>query len=677
MACIPIGIDLGSLNARIAIASLPKESPSSSLTAIQAFEKSIGIKPSSSSSGTNTSSNITSNVISNAHTGSRYTMAVAVCENEEISMANDEQRNQRLKQPESSTSSFVFGDAARKILERRKIPLEDSLVRAMGLQLGSALTNDGEDSAEGVAAKEEACVSFFAYLGQLAAENVKVDGAAVTNGAASGAPDLTQELLRVVLSLPVHKYAIPTHPGSVSPTGDAVTNNQEIASLLRCVRTGMERSGTAASTAAGRKKKRGSAKFPHPKYVVGVLHDATAVCVAHGLTDVVCARPIHFEKKEEIEGQRSNWKSCLVIDWGDSGFTATILKKGGGDTAGDTASAAPLEIVDYLHDPTLSGSTITKLVMKHISDMFERKNRLPANSIAENKRATSKLRACVEDAIRSLARSNGARNTNLSLDGLYEGIDLHLPLSRPRFDMLCGKVLKSAEVLIGKMMARARELNGGEEGLLFDVVLTSGNVSMMPSVQTLVTKLCAQMVTNTNSSNTSTPWRGDASIPVDEAVVIGCSKHASMLLHDNLHLETTPAPTVTPSLADPTTSIEVPVSPVTIGIRLLDDQEATLDGVPQRTLIAEGTPLPAYARHTIDLGSFAKPPSQAGADNPTTTQDLVLAIVQPSDEVDGKPIVLGQISIPKDSTPYVNLSLSLSITGELAMSVNGSELVTV
>jgi len=72
---------------------------------------------------------------------------------------------------------------------------------------------------------------------------------------------------------------------------------------------------------------------------VGVLHDATAVCVAHGLTDVVVARPIHFEKKEEIEGQRTNWKSCLVIDWGDSGFTATILKKGGGDTA-----SSPLEI---------------------------------------------------------------------------------------------------------------------------------------------------------------------------------------------------------------------------------------------------------------------------------------------------------------------------------------------
>eukprot|EP00592_Proboscia_alata_P006405 CAMPEP_0194354042 /NCGR_PEP_ID=MMETSP0174-20130528/2227_1 /TAXON_ID=216777 /ORGANISM="Proboscia alata, Strain PI-D3" /LENGTH=675 /DNA_ID=CAMNT_0039122797 /DNA_START=97 /DNA_END=2124 /DNA_ORIENTATION=+ len=675
MACIPIGIDLGSLNARIAIASLPKESTSSSLTAIQAFEKSIGIKPSSSSSGTNTSSNITSNVISNAHTGSRYTMAVAVCENEEISMANEGQSNQRLKQPESSTSSFVFGDAARKILERRKIPLEDSLVRAMGLQLDSAGNGEGVEGD----AKEEACVSFFAYLGQLAAENVKVDGAAVTNGEATGAPDLTQELLRVVLSLPVHKYAIPTHPGtatsSTQTSSTAVTNNQaEITSLLRCVRTGLERSGVAASTAAGRKKKRGSVKHPHPKYVVGVLHDATAVCVAHGLTDVVMARPIHFEKKEEIEGQRTNWKSCLVIDWGDSGFTATILKKGGGDTA-----SSPLEIVDYLHDPTLSGSTITKLVMKHISDMFERKNRLPANSIAENKRASSKLRACVEDAIRSLARSNGARNTNLSLDGLYEGIDLHLPLSRPRFDMLCGKVLKSAEVLIGKMMARARELNGaggGNEGLLFDVVLTSGNVSMMPSVESLVTKLCAQMATNSSSS--STPWRGDASIPVDEAVVIGCSKHASMLLHDNLHIEPKPTTTVTPTPSlDPATSIKVPVSPVTIGIRLLDDQEATLDGVPQRTLIAEGTPLPAYTRHTIDLGTFAKPPSQAGADKSTTTRELVLAIVQPSDEVGGKPIVLGKISIPKDSTPYVSLSLSLSITGELAMSVNGSELVSV
>ena len=109
--------------------------------------------------------------------------------------------------------------------------------------------------------------------------------------------------------------------------------------------------------------------------------------------------------------------------------------------------------------------------------------------------------------MRTLSR---APTVTVVVDGLYEGIDMNVPISRPRFDMLMSGELRQAETLLQTFVT-----NESGAVIEFDVVLLAGNVCDMPSATNLIHNKLFPKVNV-----------GRVDVPPDEAVAIGCACHA-------------------------------------------------------------------------------------------------------------------------------------------------------
>jgi heat shock protein 1/8 len=521
---IPVGMDLGSLYARVAVAE-----PS-------------GIQ-----------------VASNAQ-GSRYTLALCVPQKSDADAAEP---------------SFLFGEAARKSLVREKQSVTNHLVRKLLLESSKA----GEEGEERVRA-------FWRHLSEL------------TCDATSAHPSQ----LRCVLSL--------------SAAVDAER-------LLQVARGGVVEAALQSCAAHGKKIKRKDLEaLP---LVLGVLDDASAICVAHGLT----APQTHA--------------SALVVDWGASGLTATRVHVQGG----------MLHVVDSSSSGSeLGGEAFVELLMGHCASQFDRKNRLQGeDKVLESKRAKERLRAECDGALRTLSR---AGSVTVTIDGLHQGLDMTVPVSKPRFDMLCNKLLQQAETTLQKMSFHTTT----ENQQLPEVVLLAGNVSCMPAAQALVEKLFP------------TAARGRSDVPSDEAVAIGCAVHAKELL-----AQTTLPESPDISLAD------IPVSPIDISVcPLMESDTEIIDmngsaGIDMTTLIGKGTPLPAHVTQVVNLSNNSNTNNDNGKEDEkkevSEQPSQCLAICQ----TNGK--VLSRIEgIPSYATS-VELTMELTVEGKLTVAVNGGDSITI
>ncbi|EED96634.1 HSP70 domain-containing protein, partial [Thalassiosira pseudonana CCMP1335] len=313
--------------------------------------------------------------------------------------------------------------------------------------------------------------------------------------------------------------------------------------------------------------------------IVGVITDPAAVCIAHGLTEIEHAGNV------------------LVIDWGASGLTATHIRR-------TSPNSSLISVVRHASDSSCSGNAIVDALVAHCASMFERKNKV--SGLLDSVKAHHRLEMACESAVRTLSR---APTTTVALDGLYEGMDMSVPISRPRFDMLVGGVLKKAEILLQTFGADAVE---------FDVVLVAGNVCDMPAATTLVR---TKLFPNAHAG------RGD--VPPDEAVAIGCARHAASV--DGTE-------GVGPSTRN------VTVSPIAIGISNGELEKA----IP---LIAVGEPLPANVTRSITVDGSSS-----------------ISIVQMQGEsVSSK--VIGTIDkVPSDSKS-LEVTLELSAEGSLTVAL--------
>ena len=529
---IPIGVDLGSLHARVAIGNVSHQN----------------VPPKG-----NTDTRPLPNIISNAQ-GSRYTLALVGSES--ISSEGD---------ASSDAIRHIFGEAARRALAREKKPTiskdPSSMVREM---IKSSSSVDGGDSD-----KSSAAAAFFGHLADLACD------------ASSSHPSK----LRAVVSVNV----------GASP--------EEQAAAVETIEAGVIEALKARSDM--KKKKKGAESI-----VVGVISDPVAVCIAHGLTEVQNAT-IDFTSPNP-----QTWKNALVVDWGASGLTATHICRA-------SPNSSLLKIMKHATETGCSGTAIVNAVVSHCASMFERKNRI--SGVLDSVKAHHRLELACESAVRALSR---APTTAVSIDGLYEGIDLNVPISRPRFDMMVSGMLKKAETL----------LQSFSEGLdNFDVVLLAGNVCDMPSATNLIrTKLFPDASAGRND------------VPADEAIAIGCARHATSVLSCQTYSKEGGKST------DKTvglTTRKAKACPINIGIAKNDDKE---NAVP---LIEVGQALPANTTR-----SFAS--SGEG-----------VVIVQMSGGITKSSKVLGRIEkLPTDTN--FEITMELSATGKLSLSVNGGPMVS-
>ncbi|KAL7495343.1 hypothetical protein ACHAWT_004108 [Skeletonema menzelii] len=525
---IPIGIDLGSLHARVAIGNVSYQNvPSTG----------------------NTDTRPLPNVISNAQ-GSRYTLALVGSDK----ISGEEDNNSDVR--------HIFGEAARRALAREKKPTiskdPSSMVRE--LVKSSSSVDGGDDN------KSSAAAAFFGHLADLACD------------ASSAHPSK----LRAVVSVNV----------GASP--------EEQAGVVETIEAGV-RDALKSRTDAKQKKKEVE------PIVVGVITDPAAVCIAHGLTEV--------ENSDAIDLAASNpdtWKNALVVDWGASGIAATHIRRA-------SPNSSLLTIVKHATDTSCSGTAIVNTLVSHCASMFERKNKL--SGVLDSVKAHHRLELACESAVRALSR---APTTAVSIDGLYEGIDLNVPISRPRFDMLASGMLRKAEALL-------QSFSEGTDN--FDVVLVAGNVCDMPSATNLIrTKLFPD----------ASAGRGD--IPADEAVAIGCARHAASVLSCQTHSRSGGKST---DKAFGVTTRTVKACPINIGIAKSGDEENAFP------LIEVGQALPANTTRNFTCNSG---------------EDIV--IVQMNGGAAKSSKVLGKIEkLPADKS--FEITVELSTAGKLSLSVNG------
>lgn len=318
-----------------------------------------------------------------------------------------------------------------------------------------------------------------------------------------------------------------------------------------------------------------------------LLSDPAAVCVAHGFTG---------------EGSDSSYanlrKRIIVVDWGSSSLKVSEV----------SIVSGFIEILQTVEDTSCSGDAITQILMQHCTSMFERKNRICG--LMESKKAVAKLRTVCEDAIRTLSR--GASTVTIMSDGLFEGIDLNISLSRPRFEMLCGKLFRNA----GQVMSNVCKERGADS---YDAILSAGNVCSMPQASSLI------------SSIFPSAWKGDKNVSPEEAIAMGCSIHGNSLLNNRMQTCKNP---------DYSCESEVQVSPVSLGVK-------TNDSVI--TFVQIGMPLPAKTNH--DIGSCT---------------ELVIVQLDQNTEIE-----IAKLKIPDSlSGQNFRLGLSLSTEGKIKVAVN-------
>lgn len=556
-APIPVGIDIGSLNARIAFC----ESPVTAASASSANLSQLTSPP--------TPPSIVPNEI-----GERYTLALATEEpksgndpmNDEIwDLDHGKKKNKKDSKKEEEVR-YVYGEAARKVLQRLKKPLTPHFIQ------NSILGETGDPSA----------IGFFSHL------TLETTNATHTHPSS----------LRIVLSLPPDNLQLQKPLTSTAQAG-----------LQQSMRaTGWGSHPDMPANLNKRDKKSWIDSYEAKPRIAGVIPSPLAACHAHSLFD-----------HQDI----ASWKNgILVLDWGASSLAATTFSTHGFMLSQTSTKA----------EPAVSGTQLSLLLMKHVAETFERKHRLPKGDVLLNKKSKAKLEVAATNALRTFGFSP---KVQIAIDGLFEGMDCHVEVTLPRFEMICSPWLRGAEAML-KQVVRERKM---------DVVLTCGNLIRMPMVKKMMDRLFSGCYRGKSS----------AEVPPEEAVAMGCAIYANTLISpigEGLGLLENGGIKV--GEEEKIEEEHVILSPVGLGLTLQEEDPAFC------VLLERGTPLPALVTKMVDISGL---PSNG-----------TLKIVQ---ILDDKEKAVGKVEGFVKNTSEVEITTELSVDGKLKVCIDGGAIVEI
>eukprot|EP00794_Sanderia_malayensis_P002996 gene2996-3454_t len=205
----------------------------------------------------------------------------------------------------------------------------------------------------------------------------------------------------------------------------------------------------------------------------------TAAAIAYGL-DKTCTKE----------------KNVLIFDLGGGTFDVSILSIDNG----------VFEVKSTGGDTHLGGEDFDNRVVDHFVKEFKRKNN--NKDISKNKRAMRRLRTACERAKRTLS---SAKQANIEVDSLYEGIDFYSILTRARFEEINADLFRSTLRPVEKALMDAKL----EKSQIDEIVLVGGS-ARVPKIQKLLSE-----------------FFGDRelckSINPDEAVAYGAAVQAAIL----------------------------------------------------------------------------------------------------------------------------------------------------
>jgi L1 cell adhesion molecule like protein len=126
-------------------------------------------------------------------------------------------------------------------------------------------------------------------------------------------------------------------------------------------------------------------------------------------------------------------------------------------------------------DTHLGGEDFDNIVSDWACDEFRKKTKL---DLKTNARAMRRLRTAVERAKRTLSTSTQA---SIDVDGIMEGQDLVLVLSRAKFESLCESIFRKAMVPVEQVLRDAKMSKSD----IHDIVLVGGS-TRIPRIQQLL-----------------------------------------------------------------------------------------------------------------------------------------------------------------------------------------------
>lgn len=317
-----------------------------------------------------------------------------------------------------------------------------------------------------------------------------------------------------------------------------------------------------------------------------VITEGAAVCVAYQVDP-------------------SQYSRVLVLDGGASALKATIL----------TNTHGLWKQEQFTKLESIRGSALVEPLAQAVAQQFEQTHRFPRGEVWASKRARVKLLKACEESLSSFQRLT---NVAIHVDGLYEGMDCNVNISKPKWEHISSVLANQVKTFCQSFPT-------------VDTVLIAGNLHdwLTPIVKMT---LGAEKIHAT-------------SVDPSEAVALGCTlqsfwnlehqrrNSSSCSSNANNNIITT-TPQLHPTLA-------VPCCPVAIGI--LQGEK----GEPQ-ILIEKGTPLPCQVEHEV------------------TEETLNLVQLLPQQKDLAK---LEELDVA--STLY----LQLSVQGRLRIQINGESVI--
>ena len=181
--------------------------------------------------------------------------------------------------------------------------------------------------------------------------------------------------------------------------------------------------------------------------VLRIINEPTAAAIAYGL--------------EKTKGE----KNILIFDCGGGTHDISIL----------TIDDGVFEVKSTAGNTHLGGEDFDNLVCDWACDEFRKKTKL---DIKSNARAYRRLRTVAERAKRILSTSTQA---TLEVDGIMDGQDLNIVLSRAKFESICESIFRKAMEPVQQAMQDAKMSKTD----IHDIVLVGGS-TRIPKIQQLL-----------------------------------------------------------------------------------------------------------------------------------------------------------------------------------------------
>jgi len=213
--------------------------------------------------------------------------------------------------------------------------------------------------------------------------------------------------------------------------------------------------------------------------VLRIINEPTAAAIAYGL-----------DNKNETEE-----KNVLIFDLGGGTFDVSLL----------VIDEDVFQVLATAGDTHLGGEDFDNRLVEHCVKDFKRKNKLDIRTSARSMR---RLRTQCEQAKRSLS---GSSRVTIEVDALYEGIDYHVNITRPKFEKLCEADFAKCMAPVSQVLQDAKMSKND----VHEVVLVGGS-TRIPKVQDLLSKFFNGKELN-------------KSINPDEAVAWGAALQAAVL----------------------------------------------------------------------------------------------------------------------------------------------------